>query len=295
MDTSAPFAHGGSSPAVDTGVSKARRVTFRLLAVLISLWVLALMIFGLTEPVLMWLPADTLSSVGETLDLGELDLAHRAHFMSVGIVSWAVVLGVLVQLRRPWRRQAPMLHLLAIALGGVLVYALRGSLGSWLMSLLTLVVPLLLLGLLHPSFRQLLRRPTWHRRMVALAAVGAGPWLVFALTQAGLQWRNVGGDSHAEMEHWATTALMAWLVVACSLVGATDHSGWRLTAWIAALASMNFGLHSLVYPDPASAASAPWAAAALVWGAAYAAAIVRRSRAVRSRAAAAPSGRIDRP
>lgn len=269
---------GGLAPTeADAGGSKARRVMFRVLAVLTSLWVLALMVFALTEVVLMWLPRDTLRAIP---DLGELDLAHRAHFMSVGVIAWALLLGVVVQLRRPARRQAAMLHALAITVGAAVVYALSGTLGDWLLTDLTLLAPLLLLAFLHPRARRLVRMPAWNRPMTALAAVAAGPWLFFAVTQAQQQWGNVAGDAHAEMEHYATVALLALLVVACSFIGSTTHSGWRLTAWIAVVASVNYGLHSLVYPEPASAATTAGAIAAIGWGVVYAAAIVRRSRAL---------------
>ena len=278
-DTTTPTAQSGSAPqARGTEGSKARRVAFRVVAIVTSLWVLALMFFGLTEIVLMWLPGDTLSSVDDALDLGGLDLAHRAHFMSIGVIHWALVLGVLVQLRRPERREAPMLHVAAIAISLSVTASLGGSLRVWLLDMVVLVIPLLLLGILHPRARQLVRTPTWDRVMVALATVGVVPWLVFAFTNAQLQWRNIAGDTHAEMDHWSTMAFMALVIIACSFIGATDRSGWRLTAWIAALASINYGLHSLAYPEPASAASAPWAAAALTWGILYATSIIQRSR-----------------
>lgn len=266
----------GPDAAGDAGGSRARRVSFRVLAVLTSLWVLAVMIFGLMELVLMWLPGDML--VGLIDDFAPADLAHRAHFMSVGVIAWALLLGVLAQLRRPARSEAPMLHALAIAVGASVVHALSGTVGEWLLQELTLLAPLLALALLHPRARELARLPQWDRDMATLALVGAGPWLFFAVTQAQHQWRSVAGDSHAEMEHWATAALLALLVVACALIGSTSRSGWRLTAWIAALASVNYGLHSLVFPEPASAASAAWAIAAIAWGLAYAAAIIRRTR-----------------
>lgn len=278
-DTTTPIAPSGSVPqARGTQGSNTRRVALRVVVIVTSLWVLALMSVGLTEIVLMWLPGDTLSSVGDAMGLGELDLAHRTHFMSIGVIHWAIVLGVLVQLRRPERREAQMLHVVAIAISLSVISSLSGSLRAWLLDMVVLVIPLLLLGILHPRARQLVRLPTWDHVMVALATFGVVPWLVFAFTNAQLQWRKIAGDTHAEMDHWSTMAFMALVIIACSFIGATDRSGWRLTAWIAALASINYGLHSLIYPEPASAASAPWAAAALGWGILYATSIIRRSR-----------------
>lgn len=276
-DVAAVGAQGGSARAeADAGGSKGRRVIFRVVAVLTSLWVLAMSIFALMEIVLMWLPGDTLLSMID--DFTPAHLGHRTHFMNAGVIAWAVVLGVFVQLRTPARREAPMLHALIIALGASVLFALSGSLGDWLLEEVTLLIPLLLLAFLHPRARQLIRMPTWDRGMAGLAAVAAVPWLVFAFTQAQLQWRNVAGDVHAEAEHWAAAALMALVVVACAFIGSTIHSGWRLTAWVAVLASANYGLHSLVFAEQASAASTPWATAAIAWGVIYAASIIRRSR-----------------
>jgi hypothetical protein len=71
---------------------------------------------------------------------------------------------------------------------------------------------------------------------------------------------------------------MAVIIVVAGLIGLTDHAGWRLPASIAAFASIDFGLHSLVFPDVASNASTMWAVAAVAWGCACAVTIVGRSR-----------------
>jgi hypothetical protein len=256
--------------------SRARRVAFRVLAWVTSLEVLVLFLFGLMEVVFMWLPDATVVSMFD--DIAAADLVHRGHFNSIGIVSWAFVPVVLVQLRNPERRVAAMLLAVAIVLTGTVVYGLSGSLTAWLLEEIILLVSVLLLAWLHPRAGDLVRRPRLDRAMIGLVALAAAPWLVFASTQAQLQWRNVAGDSHADMEHWATSALMAVIIVVAGMIGSTDHTGWRLPAWIAALASIDYGVHSLVFPDVASNASTLWAVAAVAWGCAYAVTIVRRSR-----------------
>lgn len=84
-------------------VSKRRRIAFRVVATLVAIFILVQEIFGLMEIVLMWLPGDTLSSMFDD-EFSEIS-SHRAHFMAIGITSWAVVLSMLVQLRKPDRRR----------------------------------------------------------------------------------------------------------------------------------------------------------------------------------------------
>lgn len=271
----------GDATEVARSPSRARRIAFRVLAVLTSLLFLLYFVFGLMEPVLMWLPDETLSAMlGE--DFSEIP-AHRSHFMSVGIMAWAVVLALLVQLRRPERRVAPMLLLLTVTLSGAVVYAVSGTAGEWLVEEGPILLPVLLLAWLHPRSRDLFRRPAWDRPLVALAAVAAVPWAIFIVDNGRLQLLNAAGDSHAEMEHWATAALMAIVIVVSSFLGSTDHAGWRLPAWIAAAASVIFGMHSLAFAGQASSLPTFWAVAAVLWGVVFAVGVIRRSRGERAR------------
>ena len=260
---------------IGTGSSR-RRILFRVLGLVTALSVLVLFSVGLMEAVFMWLPNATVVSMFDDISTG--DLEHRGHFNSIGLVSWAVVPAILVQVRKPERRAAAMLLAVTTVLAGTALYGLSGSLSDWLLEEIILLVSVLLLAWTHPRARDLVRWPRLDRNMARLVALAAVPWLVFAFTQAQLQWRNVAGDSHAEPEHWATSALMALTILLAGLIGSTHHAGWRLPAWIAALASIDYGLHSLVFSDVASAASTPWAIAATAWGCAYGAAIVGRSR-----------------
>lgn len=270
-------AAAAETPRVERGGgSRARRIAFRTVAWVTSLEVLMLFLVGLMEVVFMWLPDATIVSM--FADISVADLSHRAHFNSIGIVSWAFVPAVLVQLRRPERRVAAMLLAVAIVLTGTVVYGLSGSLADWLLEEISLLVPVLLLAGLHPRARDLVRRPRLDRAMAGLVALAVVPWLAYAVTEAQLQWRDAVGDSHAAMEHWATSALMAVTIVMAALIGSTDHAGWRLPAWIATLASIDYGMHSLAFPGVASAASTVWAVAAIAWGCAFAVAIVLRSR-----------------
>lgn len=260
--------------------SRGRRIAFRVVAVLTSLWVLATAIFGLMEPVLMWLPQDTLLGiVGEDGMPAMLDL-HRGHFNAAGIVAWALVLGVVVQLRKPVRRVAGMLQAVGIVVAGTVLYGLSGTLTDWVVEEWTLLVPVVAMAVLHPGSRDLVRRPGLDRTMVGLVALAAGPWLVSIANHAVLQFRNLPDDSHAQMEHWATAALLGVVVLWCGLLGATDHDGWRLPAFVTVFAAVDFGVFSLVFPDTASAAAPILAVGSIAWGVAYGVLAWGRSRAV---------------
>lgn len=272
----------------DPQQSRARRIGFRIVVTLFALWVLATNSFAVLEPFFMWLPAE---AVAELFDEETLFITlHRTHFMAVGLIAWAVVLSTLVQLRKPERRVAPMLLLISVAVGGTIVYGLSGTLSEWLIEEIAMVVlPLSLVALLHPSRDRMFAMPEFDRPLAGMAAVAALSWLVYIVDNAWAQFANAPGDPHAEMEHWATAALMGVVIVVAAFLGSSDQDGWRLTGWIAGGASVIFGVHSLVFPGLASALPTFWAAAAILWGIGFVAMIAKRARSGGSTGARTPS------
>lgn len=266
-------------PADDLTWSRGHRITFRIFSGMTALFMLAVFVFGLLELVIMWLPDETLLSMGRDDEAypGGL-LVHRSHFMAIGLVAWTVVPAVLVQVRKPWRRVAPMVVAVVMGLAGLVAFGLDGTLMAWVTEDLLLILPIFVLAALHPRVRDLFRRPNFHPEMIRWGVIGAVPWAVYALMQAQLQFRPAPGDVHAGIEHWGTAFLMAVAVISCAVTGASDHDGWRLPAWTAALASVLFGAHSLVFPGLASGLPLVAAVGAVAWGVVYAVALVRRSR-----------------
>lgn len=258
--SSIEMASSEESVALDQ-FSRGRRFGFRVVAVLAALWLLALNFFGLTEIVLEWLPSDTLTSM-----LGDYAAVHRVHYLAVGIISWAVVLSIFVQLRKPERRVAPALLLVATALGGAVVYGLSGTVQEWLTEeIMIVLIPIALVVLLHPARSRFFARLSFDRALAGMAAVATVPWLVFIVDNAWRQFSNLAGDPHAEMEHWATAALMGIVISAAAWLGASNHPGRKLTGWIAAVGSLLFGLHSLMFPGLASALPAFWGVTSILW------------------------------
>lgn len=255
-------------------VSKARRVAFRLLATLPLLLFLVVVGPLLLSLVLMWLPDETVLSIFD--DMTRADLAHRIHTTGLSMMVWSLVIGVAVQLHRPQSKAAPMLQALTVPVLIIAGDMLTGSFDPFGVIVLAL---LLVLAFLHPRRGDLLKAPRFDGAMAGLTALAVLPWVIFAFGQARLQRLDLPGDVHAETGHWALMAQLGILIVLWALIGSSDHTGWRLTAWVAGLASLSYGLQSLFYSDVASAASPGWALAAAAWGAFYLVFAERRARA----------------
>jgi hypothetical protein len=250
---------------------------FRIVSWVVGLGTVALWVFGLMEPVLMWLSDETLLSLFEEGEPTEIE-NYRSQFFHIGIAVWAVVPSVLVQLRRPERRVAPLMQMWFGAIALVVVMAIVGGLEPIDFVLLAAFT---LLAALHPARREMFRRTGVDRAQLGVLAVGAVPWLVRAGVAIGDAWDakdlpDVDGTPALMIE--GNVALAVVLVLLAAAIGATRHSGWKLLAWTAALSPIGIGVHALVFDDQAASVSAPWAVAAVGWGIAYAAATVGRLR-----------------
>ncbi|HZD21992.1 MAG TPA: hypothetical protein VE569_01090 [Acidimicrobiia bacterium] len=256
--------------------SKGKRITFRVVSIMAGLFFVAWAIFGLTEVVLMWLPAETLASI--TGDPSSWFDLHRAHGMAIGIAAWSVVLPALAQWHKPKERVGSMLLLLVHGVAALVIFAFSGGLVESLTEEGVFVVPIVLLAVFHPRARDLLTWPNFDRYMAIGAAAAAVPWAVYVVSNSAQQLANVTGDSHTEAEHWALAAVVGVIMMAAAFIGSSHKDGWRLPAWIAVGGSFLFGLHSLVFPGLASGLSGFWAVAAMIWAVVFAVLIVRRSR-----------------
>ena len=129
-------------------------------------------------------------------------------------------------------------------------------------------------------------------RRIALSAQGFGNkrptgrvdrrHLRKVLDHIGLQRADIPSDPHAEFAHWSAMAVFATLVVLWGLIGATELTGRRITAWLTGVSAVTFGVASLVFPNLPSAAGVGWAVAAVAWGAGY---LVLTEREARRRSA----------
>lgn len=217
------------------------------------------------------------------------EASHRTHDVAYGALYTTIVLGVLVQLRRPYRNVAAMAMALVPPAALLLVAVLVDQVDRvFEFNPLRYAAALAAVtALLHPSgrafFRSLrLSAVSWP--LIGLVAVAAVPLLGFASTNLGLQ-RDVT-DLHAGMGHYGFMAALAYSIVGVGLLAGLRSVGWRLTAWVAALLAGVLGATSLLYPDAASSVAPGWAIAAIVWAAAIVALAVRTPDADRLTAAA---------
>lgn len=285
MDTTHRATAVSSATPTDPGVgledtTDERRPSkaFRIISWVVALASLALFIFGLAEIVLMWLSDSTLVSLlAEDGDTNPLELDYRSQFFHIGIVAWSLILALFSLLRAPQRRAAPMLQVLLYGVALIVVMAMVGGLEP--IDVIVVAVYTVLV-VLFPARSELFSRTQVDRWQVGVLAVGVVPWLVRAGVAVGDARDSgnfeVGGTPVHMIEGNVALAVLAMLGGAA--IGATDKSSWRLPAWTAALSSILLGVHALVFDDQAASLPAPWAAAAIAWGVAYAAAIVHRTR-----------------
>lgn len=254
---------------------------FKIVSIMTAVWFTLLGVFGLSEPLLMFLPESSLGDLPSRIGAFEVE---RMHYLVIGVVAWTIVLSGWTQVHKPASRVAPMLALVAWALGAALFYGLSGTLAEWVTEeLIVVVLPVAILALLHPARSQFFSMPRFDGWMLLAAMTAAVPWLGYAVANGMKQFESLATDLHAPEEHWARVALAAILLVVQMFLGASDHGGAILPAWIVSVFSVILGAHSIAFPGSASALAAPFAAAAIAWGIAFAGlASTRRRRLPRS-------------
>ncbi|MGH8925123.1 MAG: hypothetical protein ACRDWA_10870 [Acidimicrobiia bacterium] len=206
---------------------------------------------------------------------------HRVHDLTFGFLFVPAVVGILAQFRRPSRNVAGQLMALIPSIGLLLTLLLTLVLSNntrvaqppWI----TVGAAALISVSLHPAGRDFFRSfsvSRANRVMLVLVIVAAVPLLVYASTNIGLQGSAV--DDHAAAGHYGFMAAFSFTVVGVGLLASLRPDGWRLTALVAGLLPVLFGVTSLVYPV-SSSLSPPWAIAAIAWGVGFVA-VAERTR-----------------
>lgn len=203
---------------------------------------------------------------------------HRIHDLTFSLLNGTVVAGMLAQLRSPTRNVAGQLMALVPFAALLLAAALTNG---WVLSppWLILGVSAVVSTMFHPAGDPL----RWFRgarpdpALLILTALGALPLLVSACTNIGLQ--RAGPTDHALAGHYGFMAAFTFTVIAVGLIASGRPAGWRLTAWVTGFLPIVLGAASFAYYPHADSSLEPvWAAAAILWGAAFIATAELRRR-----------------
>lgn len=194
--------------------------------------------------------------------------SHEIHFLAQGVLAWVTIAAIAVQVWRPVRRVGAAW---AYTAGTVLPFGTLLALGD----VPAEVRPVIAVGIavavlafvLHPaSWRAKLAPPVpLSRALLGLVAVGAVPFVVYAVGQLGIHTSSGAGDEHHEFGHWIIMGVYGLLVPLLGLVAARGVPGWRFAAWSSGLMAVALGVGSLAIVA-ASQLSTVWAVLAILWG-----------------------------
>jgi hypothetical protein len=224
---------------------------------------------------------------------------EAVHLVGAILCTGIVVAGLLPQLVAPARHVAAFQQ---ACMAGVALLAAAaifgdpdnhgGQAGFFDPVYLTFLLPLLILAVLHPARRQLLRAGDVRPLLLLLTAAMAIPLAVYGIDQ-GLIQRNSwppSADPHHN-SHWFMMAELAFAIPLVTAVAGLGARGWRLPAWTASLALAAFGAVSALFPHAPSSVGVGWGLLVVLAAATVAAVPLREPRRGHLQAAQTPTQR----
>lgn len=220
---------------------------------------------SIASKVLLGIPALAVAAFGgQLLITGWADRTpgggHQVQDLAWGAAEGVLLLvGLVALLRRPERRPAAALQVLAVVAALVAVMLLTAAPDPFTFVLGGLAVS----GTLLATGRPRLRGVDIHRPTAALAAVAAAGLVPYAVRAAAAQ--RTSGDRYAELLGYTGAAVWALAVVAVVAVAALHVTGARLPALSAVVAAAVVGLASVLWPDVPSSLGDIGGTLALAW------------------------------
>lgn len=258
-----------SSPEVgDRTPRRARRIGF-ISVVVLALALVALLATGspplLTLPVTGWLPDAALEGLFQPFIDFENFAIHRLHAVGFSLIPWIAFIGLIPQLRAPEKRQAP---LWATATLVVVSAALDFTIGLSDPFILPLVALVLAAVALHPQ-RLPAEPPALSGPGQSVAILIAVAALAYAYGEIQTQVLSPAEDPHAALGHYSFMATLAIALAVAALIGASNLTGRRITAWMTGVMVILMGAFFFGFPDNASSPGMGWGTVTVVLGAAY--------------------------
>jgi hypothetical protein len=192
-----------------------------------------------------------------------VERSHRFHYLAILAGNGLIGVFSILWVMRP--AEAGYGHALA---GQALAWLIGGLMGGDPVTgfYITGVIGLVVLTVLHPDPRSLLRLPGRPSvAMLTYAVITTVPAWIYAVTYAELQ-HGPTSDPHVVMHHWSGIAVAALSIVAAAISSSLRGSGWEVVAVVAAAAAVLFGIAGLVFSDLPGAPGSAWSWIAVAAG-----------------------------
>ena len=254
MSTSSRAAHVGHRirSGANYGASSVRKPAFYLLTVAFVAFLLIALWEAMTMVVTAW--------------LGEYAVPdHRVHHIMIGGTLAVFVATVAVQLYRPTKRVGALQAALAFAVAAFVLTVIASGLAA-AGEILVFLVPVVLIGLLHPSRAELVPRLDGvDRRVLAVAGVGAIGFAALAVTEY-LNHTTLTND-HVVFGHYEFMLIGMATIGLFALLGALQPTGWRIPIYGAGALALIFAFGSLAFPgaEQGSSLGTVGAIAVILW------------------------------
>lgn len=228
--------------------SKGRLLVFRILGWILGVLTVGYSFYFVVVAIVSSEPSDTI---------------HRFHFVA-GFAGGGLigVFSIVLVMRPAW---ASAFHVLV---GQAVAWTIGGLMGGDFLSGLyvTAAVGVIVLALLHPDPRSLLRLPGQPSiALLIYALIATVPAWIYAVTEAELQ-HGPASDPHVEFHHWSGVAVAALSIAGAGVATSLRGRGWEFASAATAIAAVLFGVGGLAFPDYAGAPPAAWSWVAVAAG-----------------------------
>jgi len=187
------------------------------------------------------------------------DLGHGA------LAGLIITVGLLAQLHAPERKIAGVQQAVMALITLVIISLIGADFDDDLVLEPIFLAAVGLIVVLHPAREEFFQRGAgMSRALLTIAALGAIPLIAYAVSMVMQAGVVVGPPHYAD--RLRVMATMAIAILLTALLAACRTHGWRISAWSAGMASVVFGLASILFPDDPGSAGRGWGVLAVAGG-----------------------------